>query len=84
MAAYEDFEFFRTGSTSAPVATRSPESHVRRGQRDALVAELARLHGEVRRLRSHLHGRTWTSRLRRFVSKIVPQEADEVPVRESA
>jgi hypothetical protein len=57
MAAFEDFDFFRRGSTTA-LLPRPP-----RGERDALRAELERIHVEVSRLHGHVRRRSWTRRL---------------------
>lgn len=73
MAAYEDFEFFLNSKrrAPAPLAPTTP--------RDALRAELERLHSEVRRMRAHdrarrqaRFSRRWTQRLGRFVARVLP------------
>lgn len=95
MAAYEDFEFFRTATWRAAravpaVATRvEPEAlHAATSGRspaaptpkDALRSELERLHLAVRRLRAHARRRrTWRAHLGRFVSRLLPG----APLRES-
>ncbi len=87
MAAYEDFEFFRTakwraarrapaaesgGAAEASHATSSPASDPRR-EKDALRTELEQIHLEVRRLRAHVRRRrTWRKQLGRFVSRLLP------------
>ncbi|MBL8842718.1 MAG: hypothetical protein JNL90_14460 [Planctomycetes bacterium] len=96
MAAYEDFEFFRTARSRAarmaPASTVRAEAEARaaatRGRssaaptpKDALRSELERLHLEVRRLRAHARRRSsWRIQLGRFVSRLLPR----APLRESA
>lgn len=71
MAAYEDFEYFRSGMTSVRAA---PPSSPVRPDRDALHRELARLHDEVTRLRAKVRNGGWPTRLRRLVARLVPQQ----------
>ena len=71
MAAYEDFEFFRTGKTSA----RRARPHSPRSEREALRAELERLHSEVTRLRAKVRDQHWPDRLRRMMRRIVSKAA---------
>lgn len=76
MAAYEDFEFFRNVRRRASAPPREPALT----PRDALRAELERLHDEVRRLRAHhrvrrrgaLIGRS----LRRLVARFLPRDEE--------
>ena len=84
MAAYEDFEFFRTAKWRAahappakhvapltPAATPSATpAATAEPARDALRAELERLGDEVRRLRAHHRVRRHTS-WRRQLRKLV-------------
>jgi hypothetical protein len=79
MAAYEDFEFFRTGATSM----RRPRPASPRIERDTLRAELERLHVEVTHLRAKVRRRDWPKRLARLVRRIVPRPS-ESPLREIA
>lgn len=69
MAAFEDFEFFRTATAPAR-RTGSRSATPARPERDALRAELERLHLEVERLRARVRRRSWAARLRRLVSQI--------------
>lgn len=96
MAAYEDFEFFRTATWRAAravpaVAARvepeplhaaaSGRSPEAHRQKDALRSELERLHLAVRRLRAHARRRrSWRAHFGRFVSRLLPR----APLRESA
>jgi len=67
MAAYEDFEFFRSESAGA---RRAPGAPPPRRERDVLRAELERLHLEVTHLRAKVRRRAWPSRLRRLFSRL--------------
>ncbi len=78
MAAFEDFEFFRTTRLmAAPTAARrtvAPDP-VLDSAPDALRSELLRLNAVVRRLRAHhrvRRGRRWPARLRRLVRCLLP------------
>jgi hypothetical protein len=84
MAAYEDFQFFRTTrgrAASAAVAeppagdALSPPARRRSTAPDALRAELERLSSELRRLRARQRVRRrarWPTRLRRLVRCLLP------------
>ena len=76
MAAYEDFEFFRTIRRRASAPPRDPALT----PRDALRSELERLHDEVRRLRAHQRARRRGAllgrSLRRLVARFLPSDAD--------
>ena len=73
MAAYEDFHFFRTATLRAPVAARRDEPSP---SRDALRAELERLHFELRSMRRTLdRQRRWRDRIRRLVDTFVPRSS---------
>jgi len=84
MAAYEDFEFFRTSRRRASAPPRDPAPT----PRDALTAELARLHDEVRRLRAHQRARRRGARLgrslRRLVARLLPRAEEREELAESA
>jgi len=79
MAAFEDFDFFRRDTTTA-LLPRPP-----RAERDALRAELERIHVEVSRLREHVrHARrsSWSRVLRglpRLFRRRAPRGAASVP-----
>ncbi|MBM4013738.1 MAG: hypothetical protein FJ293_02080 [Planctomycetes bacterium] len=78
MAAYEDFEFFRTtrlmAAPAAPRRSTAPTATADSAP-DALRSELLRLNAVVRRLRAHhrvRRGRRWPARLRRLVRCLLP------------
>ena len=80
MAAYEDFNFFQVATVRGSVARRrdgtsaSPETPS--PSRDALRAELERLHLELRTMRKTLdRQRRWRDRLRRLMGYVVPGTA---------
>jgi hypothetical protein len=66
MAAYEDFEYFRTGESKARTATARPVS----GERNVLRDELERLHVEVTVLQEKVHQAGWTHRLATWVRRV--------------
>jgi hypothetical protein len=71
MAAYEDFEYFRTGESKARTATATPVPGERtRGERNVLRDELERLHDEVTELREKAHRFDWPHRLARWVRRV--------------
>jgi hypothetical protein len=73
MAAYEDFNFFQTATLRAPVAARRDDPSP---SRDALRAELERLHFELRSMRRTLdRQRRWRERIRRLVDIVVPRSS---------
>jgi hypothetical protein len=88
MAAYEDFEFFRTAKWRAAAAAASAESAGPASAtpsvtasaggdlaRDALRSELVRLHATLRRLRARhrVERRTrWPLQIRRIVRSLLP------------
>jgi|SoiMethySBSTD1v2_1073268.scaffolds.fasta_scaffold1250092_2 hypothetical protein len=92
MAAYEDFEFFRTAGAGASVAAaprpvrdsaraagpRAPGSRSGHGDRDALRAELERLHLEVTRLRAKVRGRGLGAQIRRLMARFVSRDLHRI------
>jgi len=73
MAAFEDFSFFRAATLRAPLAKRRDEPSP---GRDALRAELERLHVELRSMRKALDRQhRWRDRIRRLVGYVVPRPA---------
>jgi hypothetical protein len=70
MAAYEDFNFFQVATVRAPSKSRGGETSP---SRDALRAELERLHLELRTMRKTLdRQRRWRDRIRRLMGYVVP------------
>lgn len=63
MAAFEDFDYFRRDTTTA-LLPRPP-----RAERDALRAELERIHVEVSRMRHHVRRGSWPRRLLRLMAR---------------
>ena len=72
MAAYEDFEFFRTGDSNARTAQPAaiPGEPGEPGERNALRDELERLHVEVTVLRAKVHRFAWPGRLARWMRRV--------------
>jgi len=83
MAAFEDYEFFlNTAPRKAAAVLREEPASPRR---DALRAELERLHQELRHMRKTLDRRAnWRDRLRRLVRRVVLRSAPARRVREGA
>ena len=81
MAAYEDFNFFQTATVRGPSAKRREPSP----SRDALRAELERLHVELRSMRKTLdRQQRWRDKLRRLVGYVVPRPSPSRRTRDSA
>ena len=77
MAAYEDFNFFQVSTLRAPFAKRrgetSADPETPSPSRDALRAELDRIHLELRTMRKTLERqRRWRDRIRRLMGYVVP------------
>ena len=80
MAAYEDFNFFQVSTVRAPFAKRrgetSADPETPSPSRDALRAELERMHLELRTMRKTLERqRRWCERLRRLMGYVIPRTA---------
>jgi hypothetical protein len=89
MAAYEDFNFFQVSTLRAPFAKRrgetSADPETPSPSRDALRAELERIHLELRTMRKTLERqRRWRERLRRLMGYVVPRASPSRRARDSA
>jgi len=83
MAAFEDFNYFQSVTTRGAHGGRIEATPALR--RDALRAELERLHVELRRMRRSLARRDrWGDRLRRLVRRVVLGSAPARRMRSSA